>query len=271
MIVSEKLNYEGVQGFKYGYSLIGKPKLHAYFYYIDGLLIDTGQPKTRSNILADTIDLKVDQIFITHHHEDHSGNILEFQERHQCKVYGSEACSKLMKNPPKLSFAQKITWGDRPPYHDIIPIEGSIKTPNYTFEIIPIPGHAIDMVALYEPNKKWLFSADLFLNTYIGYFIDNESIAAQIASIKRVLELDFDVMFCSHNPQLNNPKKKLIKKLDFLERTFNDVAALYNKGYNAKQVFKALKWKENWFIKALSSGHLSKMNMIKAIIRDLEN
>ena len=270
MVRIENLQYEEVRGFRFGYTPIGQPWLFTYLYHVDGLLIDTGQRKARKSILDATDSLDIEQIFITHHHEDHSGNIRPIQQRHNCPVYGSAGCSQLMKNPPALSLAQKLTWGSRPAFNNIVVADGELRTPNHVFQIIPIPGHAADMVALYEPEKKWLFSADLFINRYIGYFLSDESIADQISSIRNILDLDFKVLFCSHNPQLSAPKDKLMQKLRYLERVFEQVAAMHDKGYKSEQIFKTLGLKENRLVKYLSAGQLSKMNMVKSIVRDLE-
>lgn len=271
MIDFTSFSHEEVTGLRFGYHPYGKPQLYTYLYYVDGLLIDTGQSKARQRILAETKALTVEQIFITHHHEDHSGNIRALQELHNCEVFASKACCAIMKNPPKLSLAQKLTWGRRPAYPDLIPKNGSIKTDQFSFDVIPIPGHASDMVALYEPTRKWLFSADLYINSYIDYMLDNESIADQITSTRKILELDFEQMFCSHRPRLQNGKEHLAKKLNFLESFFQDVALLHEKGFTAVEIFKQLKLKENHFVKILSLGSLSKLNMVKSVIRDLEN
>ncbi|WP_338812313.1 MBL fold metallo-hydrolase [Bernardetia sp. Wsw4-3y2] len=271
MVITKSFNYEEVLGIKFGYQILGLPTLFTHIYFVDGLLIDTGQSNAKEKILAETKKLDIKQIFITHHHEDHTGNITGLQKQHNCKVFASNLCCQMMKNPPKISLAQKITWGNRPSQNHLSPIAESIETDNLSFQLIPIAGHASDMVALYEPSKKWLFSADLYINSYIDYFLENESILEQINSIKRILELDFEVMFCGHKPQLTNPKEKLNKKLNFLESSFNDVSTLYEKGYSANLIFKKLNLKENWFVRILSNGNLSKLNMIKSIVRDLEN
>ncbi|WP_375559745.1 MBL fold metallo-hydrolase [Bernardetia sp. OM2101] len=271
MVISNSFQHEKVLGIKFGYQFLGMPTLFTHIYFVDGLLIDTGQSNAKEKVLAETKKLDVKQIFVTHHHEDHTGNITELQKQHNCKVFASNLCCQMMKNPPKISLAQKITWGNRPSQNYLIPIAESIETDNFSFQVIPIAGHATDMVALYEPSKKWLFSADLYINSYIDYFLENESILEQINSIKRVLKLDFEVMFCGHKPQLKNPKEKLIKKLNFLESAFNDISSLYEKGYSASQIFKKLNLKENWFVRILSNGNLSKLNMVKSVIRDLEN
>lgn len=263
--------HDQVLGFKFGYHPYAKPSLHTHIYHVDGMLIDTGQSHMQSMILDKTKNLKIDKILLTHHHEDHTGNINALRNHHQCEVFGSELCYEMMKRPPKISWAQKMVWGDRPANFHITPIKYKIETKNFEFQLIPIPGHADDMIALYEPNKKWLFSADLYINSFIGYMLKDESIMRQIQSIKTILELDFDLLFCSHNPQLIDGKSALQKKLQFLENFRGRVGALHQKGYSAKEIFKALNLKENAFVKYASFGHLSQMNMVKSVIREFDN
>ena len=270
MRISESFEFEEVIGLRFGRRPFGRPKMLVYLYYIDGLLIDTGQSKLQSEILKSTQDLNIEQIFLTHHHEDHSGNIGALKAYHNCKVYAPTECCSLMTNPPKLSLAQKLIWGDREGSNSLIAKDDFIETNKYRFELIPIPGHAPDMVALFEPNKKWLFSSDLYINSFIGYMLDTESIATQINSLKKVLALDFEVMFCSHNPKLRHGKHQLEKKLLFLEDFYDQVSSLHIQGYSESQIFKELQLKENWLIKMLSSGKLSKLNMVKSVIRDEE-
>ena len=173
---------------------------HAYF--IDGLLIDTGHRHMRKAALDAIKSLPVQQILITHHHEDHSGNLNPLEQHFQCPAYSSAECAEIMKQPPRLSLAQHLSWGNRKPNFTLQTVDKIQKTPNYTFEIIPIPGHAIDMIGLYEREQGWLFSSDLYVHHRIRYFMEPESMIEQIRSIERVLQLDFAILFCSHNPQL---------------------------------------------------------------------
>ena len=271
MKVAESFKHEDILGLKFGYSPIGQPNLFVHIYFVDGLLIDTGQFKLSKHIISATENLSVNQIFITHHHEDHTGNIPVLRRMHNCIAYAPELTCQIMKNPPALSFVQKLYYGQRGADQDLTPIDNFIETDKYHFDIIPIPGHAVDMVALYEQTKKWLFSADLYVNSYIGYFLRNESVLHQIESIRNILKLDFDVMFCAHNPQMTNGKQQLTKKLNFLESFYEDVSALHQKGRSALEIFKELDLKENWLVRTLSGGQLSKLNMVKSVIRDLGN
>lgn len=127
MVRTETLKYEEVLGLRFGYRRFGQPKLSTYIYYIYGLLIDTGQRKAKTEILSQTQNLGIEQIFFTHHHEDHTGNIRAPSEVHKCKVYGSAGCSDLMKDPPEISLAQALTWGKQDPYPHVIPTGEALK------------------------------------------------------------------------------------------------------------------------------------------------
>ncbi len=271
MTTAEAYEFESIRYFRYGYSPIGKPTLLTHIFYVDGLLIDTGQNRAEKEILDTVRQLSIDQLFITHHHEDHTGNIAPIVNQHKCPAYASSRCCELMKSPPPISLAQKLVWGDRPTFQRLLPINRQIETANHVFKLIEIPGHAEDMVALYEPERKWLFSADLYVNSYIGYFLKNESILQQIDSIKQILELDFNVLLCSHNPQLTDGRKKLQSKLRYLEKFYHDVILLYEKGYNIKDIYKQLNLKEHGYVYLLSHGQLSKKNMVRSAIRDFDN
>ena len=271
MRISDSFTYEGIEGFRFGYRPVGTPQMFVHIYYVDGLLIDTGQRKMAQAVFNTISKLPVAQIYITHHHEDHTGNLKALQNHFDCPAYSSKQCTQLMQDPPKISFAQKVLWGNRPGTDKLIIREDTIETDKYRFKIIPIPGHAEDMVALYEPNKRWLFSADLYVNYYISYFLYNESTIGQINSIRKVLDLDFDVLLCAHNPQLKSGKEKLEKKLKFLEGFYHKVAQCYDGEKSALQIFKELNFKEKWPVRIMSGGSLSKLNMVKSVIRDLEN
>ncbi|MEL7425543.1 MAG: hypothetical protein AAFN81_21310 [Bacteroidota bacterium] len=43
MKVSGRFTHEGIQGFSFGYHPFTRPKMIAHLYFVDGLLIDTGQ------------------------------------------------------------------------------------------------------------------------------------------------------------------------------------------------------------------------------------
>ena len=270
MTISDKFEWEGVTGMKFGHARFGIPKMSVHVFYVDGLLIDTGHSNMSRIICQKIKELEVDQIFITHHHEDHTGNLEPLQNYFGCPTYAAPKTCEMMKNPPPISFGQNLTWGNRPPNHHLIPKSKIIKTPQYEFEIIPIPGHTVDQVALYERNQKWLFSADLFVNTYINIFLNSETFVEQIDSIEQILKLDFELLFCNHNPQKTGGKELLKQKLQFLKELYNNVKTQHKKTPEPSKIFRALRMKENWQIRFLTHGYLSKLNIVRAAVRDIE-
>lgn len=268
MQITNLFHHPPIQGFQFGSSIFGKPQMYVYSYFVDGLLIDTGHSNARKMILSHLTKLPVEQIFITHHHEDHNGNLLALQKHFQVPTYASSLCTQIMKNPPSISFSQWMLWGKTAPNKNIQAIDQQITTSKYTFQLIPIPGHAIDMVALFEANEGWLFSADLYIYDYIKFWLDNESISQQIDSLKRVLTLDFKYLFCAHNPKMKNGKMHLQRKLDFLENFYQTVIEWYQKGYPPEQIMDKMNLKKNYRIRLLSGGKLSTLNMVKSVIRD---
>ena len=219
-------------------------------------------------VLRELKSKTIEQIFVTHHHEDHTGNVAKLSAHFECPAYSSPRCAEMMKRPPKISFAQYMTWGNRPPFQGLRGIE-TLTTDQYKFQLIPIPGHAPDMVALYEPTQRWLFSADLYVHHYISYFLNSESVTQQIASLEKILHLDFDTVFCSHIRPMKDGRKKLSKKLQFL-KTFNEqVREQAARGYSAQKIMKVLDFKERWDIRIFSHGMLSKLNMVKSVMRDM--
>lgn len=268
MKITHSFSHGPVQGFRFGSHPFSKPRLFSHVYFIDGLLVDTGHPKMRKAVLETIGALPVEQIYLTHHHEDHSGNAPQLKAHFNCPVYTSPECIEMMKSPPKISPVQHVIWGDRPPNTDLQPQPLQIQTPNHTFELIFTPGHAVDMYCLYERKEGWLFSADLWVNHYIAYFMRPESMKHQIESLKKVLELDFEVLFCGHNPQFEKGKAKVKKKLHFFEGFYEKAAQLFHEGNPAPAIMKKMGLKERWSTRLLSTGELSTLNMIKAVIRD---
>lgn len=267
MVKTDYLHYEDVLGISYTHNPVRGLRGTVYTYIVDGLMIDTAQSKARREVLAEVEKLNIDKLFITHHHEDHTGNIADIVYQQDVPVYGSPQTSALMENPPKMSFAQRFLWGGRPAYSDIEPIEGVIQTPKYTFRLIPVHGHADGMVVLYEEEKKWLFSADLYIYSRYSLFLTEESIHHQIASIKEIMQLDFKVMFCCHSPVIDNPKETLQAKLDFLESIVEQVQRFHKQGYSERGILKQIKLKEAQITKFISRGSLSKLNMVRSVLR----
>jgi glyoxylase-like metal-dependent hydrolase (beta-lactamase superfamily II) len=239
-------------------------------FFVDGLLIDTGHSNAKKRALKTFEKLEIEQIVLTHHHEDHAGNLHALKKIKDYRVYAHETCVRLMESPPPVCFVERKTWGSNTAVQGIHSLGKTIETEQYKFHIIPTPGHSEDHICLYEANQGWLFSGDLYVHHYIRYFMATESITQQIESLKRVLDLDVDRFFCSHSFKEDLFKDRFEQKLKFLEDFHGNVVQLHHKGLNPAQIMKEIGMKEKWMIRLLSGGWLSGINMVRSSIRDAE-
>ncbi len=264
----KKSNLEGVTLYKLGSALFGRPKVSVYSFLVDNLLIDTGHPKIGKDFAQALKSEVIDRIILTHHHEDHSGNVEALKKAKGVPVYASPLCCRLIENPKRIEPARIMSWGQpKKATAQALDLTEDIVTSNYRFKILETPGHAIDQISLYEADKGWLFSGDIFVHHYIKAFMKDEDMLEQINSIKKLLQLDFDVLFCNHQPVFKNGKARLASKLDFLESFYHSVKTEYTKGQSPKQIMKSLQLKEQRILKFLSLGQLSQLNMVTSAIR----
>ena len=167
------------------------------------------------------------------------------------------------------SLPQRLFWGT-PVFTDKVKgyDQPRLRTPKYDFDLIPIPGHAEDQVALFEPNQGWLFSADAFVSPQIKYFMKKESMAQQIQSLKKMACLDFDLLLCCHTPVVKGGKALLEQKIDHLEQYYTSVVYYHKKGQSPRQILKSIGAKERWLQYFFSGGNMCALNMVKSVIRD---
>lgn len=236
-------------------------------YFVDGLLLDTGPPRLSQQVFSDVEGLPVQQLVLTHHHEDHSGNVAMLQKHWDCPVYAHPRCTQILAAPPAISFPEHLIWGQHRAVQGIQPIGERLSTEQYQFEIYHTPGHAADHICLYERDQGWLFSGDLYVHHRIRYFVANEDMAAQMASLRAMLALDFEYFFCGHNIEYTNGKALFQRKLDFFETFVQQVQYWHQKGYPPSQILKQLNHSERWFMRITSRGWLSALNMVHAALR----
>ena len=87
-------------------------------------------------------------------------------------IYGSLGCSEMVQGKVKTSLPQRLFWG-KPVFTDQVKAyeKRKLSTAKYEFELLCIPGHAEDQMALFEPSQGWLFSADAFVSPQIKFFM----------------------------------------------------------------------------------------------------
>jgi len=247
-----------------GYGLVGPPLMSVYFYYLDGLLIDTGQRHMQREALSAVAGRPVHTILLTHHHEDHSGNAAALQRRTDATVRGHTMTAAKLAAGYRILPYQHLVWGRAQPL-EVTPLEGAIESNRYRLLPVETPGHSKDHVVYLEENEGWLFSGDLFIGERIKFFRSDEDLGAQVDSLERVLQYDFETLFCAHNPRLQDGREALRRKLAYLKGLREEIQALDRRGYPLREIIKRLDPKTDRRVKWITLGNASFANMVRSV------
>ncbi len=263
MHIVEIEHFGDIEAIKLGYGPIGPPFMSVYLYILDGLIIDTGQRNMRKTAIQLLGQKKLHRILLTHHHEDHSGNASAICRHHQTEACGHPlTVQKMATGFPILPY-QRLIWG-RSEKTSLSPLDPVVESNRYKLVPIHTPGHSKDHMVFWEETNGWLFSGDLYLGQRIKFFRSDENIFDQIESLKKVLKLDFDSLFCGHNPCPQNGKSKLKQKLQFLENIIGQVQKFKDMGMNLKAIIKRMDPGEDKGVKLMTMGNVSFVNMLRS-------
>lgn len=264
----KKRKWFDVEIFEFGYSPISKPLMTVCNFWVEGLLIDTAQRNAQS-LVAKTFQGKtIEQVALTHWHEDHIGNAAYFYQKYKPTVFCHPFTAQKLHTGFKVFFYEQFMFGKIDAYP--IPTQNfpeKITTTHYQFIPIHTPGHSPDHTVFLEPMQGWLFSGDLFVSPKIKYFRKGEDLGEQILSIKKILQYDFDTIFCGHYPQIKNGKKLFEQKLQYFEDFYGAVKSYYHQGLSSKEIMKALKIKEAYWLKYATCWDVSVEHMVLSVIK----
>jgi len=269
MRVYETYNFKGIKGYKLGWSFLGPPLMTVYCFTFGDVMVDTGQSHMQKQALEIAGAGNIKRIFLTHHHEDHSGNAAVIKKMLNVSVFGHPLTTEKMKQRFSILPYQTYVWGKSNPLKvDMLPEK--IETVLGDMTCVHTPGHAKDHTVYLLENKGVLFSGDLYLADKIKFFRSDEDMGIQIESLKKILKLEFQTLLCSHYPKREHGKKRMERKLGFLEDLYGNIILLHEKGYSEKQIFKGLKLKEDYFIKYFCFGNVSMINAVRSAVRHYE-
>ena len=164
-----------------------------------------------------------------------------------------------------LNLYQRIVWG-RPGRVKPEPIPERIRFDRATLQTVHAPGHSADMTCYLEPERGWLFTGDLFVASKTRYLREDEDLRLHIESLRRVLEYDFETVFCSHRGVVRPGKAALRRKLDYLVSLCERVQHLRRQGKGVKEITRKLLGRED--LMSWATGvHFSKRNLIEACFK----
>jgi glyoxylase-like metal-dependent hydrolase (beta-lactamase superfamily II) len=261
-----RVDYGDVRYFRMARTVLGRAIYWTGVYLVDGLLVDSGPPNLARDVRRLVGDLGVRQCVTTHHHEDHSGNHgLLARELSITPLAHASAVARLAEPESQPQLYRRVAWGARPPA-SVAPLGERLETPRFRFQVIYTPGHATDHVALFEPERGWLFSGDLYLAPRLRYLRADEDVYAMMDSLRRVLALEPQVLFCQHRGRVEQGAARLRDKLDFLIELGARIHDLHGRGWSGAAIARALPGSD-LFWRIWTGGDFSKRNFVRAFLR----
>jgi hydroxyacylglutathione hydrolase len=201
-----------------GINLLGGTGRESNIYIIDNeVLVDTGTGQLFSEIKkemtynSDYTGIKT--IVNTHFHHDHSGGNKKFRDWLGASVACHTADAKAIETGK--TFANLFNDSERIVTVDKVLRNGStIKTENFSFEVIHTPGHSQGSICLYEKNKHILISGDTLFESAIGRTdLAGGSDEDMISSLKKLSNLKIEYLLPGHGPPKIGGISFLIKQM----------------------------------------------------------
>jgi glyoxylase-like metal-dependent hydrolase (beta-lactamase superfamily II) len=243
-------------------SLLGT-KIVVYLYVVDGLLIDAGPKRLKRESSKFFQENQINQVALSHVHEDHSGMAAWLQRKMQVPVYLHEIAIPEAKKRGKYPFYRQLMWGGRPTFIPQ-PFPEVLTTGKHIFDVIDSPGHMKYHKVFHEKNQGWLFTGDLYVRSKPVVAFYDENMKDTIASLQKLLQLDFDTVFCAHSGITENGKVVLQEKLDYLLNLQEKVEGLRQQGLPNREIDRKL-FPKIPLITKVSRGEWSSYNIISTI------
>tara|TARA_S200000501_G_scaffold349651_1_gene365941 strand:+ start:777 stop:1538 length:762 start_codon:yes stop_codon:yes gene_type:complete len=136
-------------------------------------VVDPGDAKTVLDYLEEN-NKALKDIFITHHHFDHTAGVPELKNKVSGSIYGPKNSYELIK--------EEVTEED------------TVSSLGIKFEVIEVPGHTLDHIAFYSKQNNILFCGDTLFAGGCG----------------RIFEGTYDQMFESLNKLKQLPENTRI-------------------------------------------------------------
>jgi len=252
-------DHDGVRNIS---AVVGLPtlKLPIHIYQVDDLLIDTGSATMASQAKGYLSGSGIRRAAITHIHEDHAGMASFLVESMGIPVFLKEEDHEEAGQRLHIPFYRRMVWGNRDAFR-AQDMPQFLETENHRFDVLDAPGHHPNHVVFHEKEKGWLFTGDLFVSTRQKVAFKDENISDTIDTIKRMLQLDFDTIFCAHSGIRDRGKERFRQKLQYFEDIQGRARELMQQGMDLRTATKTLFPKKDLW-EVLSRGEWSAYRMV---------
>ena len=198
----------------------------------NAILMDTGLKSTdREGLLSllEQEDIRVQSVLISHFHMDHIGNLRPLKEKYGCHTYMSYYASAMLHNPGMTRLASyETSFMSIPlvgPYlsatdHLIDPETPEIMVGGYRFDVINLPGHAVENMGFVTPDgvaylSDTILSRDVLRMVRIPYC---SHCATDLEAKAKVRELSYNRYILAHNGVVDSIRELAQENIDNMQQ-----------------------------------------------------
>ena len=173
-------------------------------------VVDPSEFKPINNFIEKKFK-KIDYIFNTHHHFDHTGGNLDLKKKYDCKIIGSKKDEKRIPGIDIKLFNNE-----------------NFRLGNIDFKIFFVPGHTSGHICFYSKNEKVIFTGDTLFSLGCGKVFEGTHLE-MLRSLNLIKKLPTNTkIYCGHeytqknldfcikyetNNKLEEKKKWIISRL----------------------------------------------------------
>ena len=245
-------------------TFLGRPVYEVSAYAFADLLIDSGPPQAAARLVEWCRGQPVRRVILTHHHEDHVGGAAALQEELGLPIFAPASAVPILAEGLRMPLYRKAVWRT-PRRFRAEPLGETVEGEGYRLRVIPTPGHAATHVCLFDAERRWLFSGDLYVHERVRYLRRIENVREHIASLQRVLALKPDLLICDHAGVLENATERLARKIGWWEELGEKARALADQGLAVNQIARRLLGRRG-LLPWLSFGDFSQENLIRGLL-----
>lgn len=224
----------------------------------DGILVDTGIPACAREFSALLDAHPVRAVVITHHHEDHAGNV-ELVAARGIPIWMPAATVPLVTTVERIRAYRRYTWTPmRPLTTRVQPLTLA------PLVAIATPGHCADHHAVFDPGTRTLFSGDLFLGVAVRIAHHDEDPWALIDSLERAAALEPQRMFDAHRGLVENAASALRAKAKWHRALITTLSERIEAGDTDEQLLRDVLGGES-VTGFASGGEYSRRNLVRIV------
>jgi len=238
-------------------------RLDVFTYLADGLLVDTGPSRYARQFTGFFQNQPIRQVALTHCHEDHSGNA-PWLVGQGIPVFVHQAALAICQERTKLPLYRRCFWGERSGFR-AQPFDNILETDRKKWQVIELPGHSPDHVALYDASNGAFFTGDLVVTPKTRVIFKWENIPQTIRSLRHLMAYDFQTVYCAHAGVLADGRKVVERKIAFLEELTGRVLSMYQKGWDIRAIDRAI-FSPQPFLAFITGKEMASEHIIKSII-----